>query len=206
MTRTYRLTAALGIALVLAPWAVAQAPADQPALAPAPAAVIPPDQQPTKEQLTRLFELTRVRQQVQSVMRMMPAMIQKQMNAQAQETAAKHSGDSFTPDQQAAIAKVEDKYMEKALNIVTLDELLDDMTTIYQRHLSRSDVDAFIAFFSSPAGQHMLDAQPAIMQEYMPVVMNRVQERSKKLADEQTREMEELIKSMPPPAEKPAAK
>jgi hypothetical protein len=133
-------------------------------------------------------------------------MIQKQMNAQAQETAAKHSGDSFTPDQQAAIAKVEDKYMEKALNIVTLDELLDDMTTIYQRHLSRSDVDAFIAFFSSPAGQHMLDAQPAIMQEYMPVVMNRVQERSKKLADEQTREMEELIKSMPPPAEKPAAK
>jgi len=61
--------------LVLAPWAVAQAPAGQPAASPASATVIPPDQQPTKEQLAKLFELIRVREQVQSVLKMMPAMV-----------------------------------------------------------------------------------------------------------------------------------
>jgi len=113
------------------------------------------------------------------------------MRAQAKERAAT----PLAPDQQAAIARITDKYMEKALSIVTIDEMLDDMTVIYQRHVSRSDVEAMTAFYSSPAGQHFLDAQPVIMREYMPLVMTRVQERSKILADEQTKEMEELTGS-----------
>jgi len=29
--------------------------------------------------------------------------------------------------------------------------MLDDMTVVYQRHVSSTDVDALIAFYSSPA-------------------------------------------------------
>jgi hypothetical protein len=197
MNNAYKLAAVLGIGLILAPWAVAQAPAGQPPATPATAA-IPPDQQPTKEQLTRLFEVMRVRQQVQSVLKVMPAMIQQQMQEQAKEIAAK-SPASFqsTPEQQAAVEKVMNKYMDKALNILDLDEMLDDMAEIYQRHVSSSDVDVFIAFYSSPAGQHLLDAQPVIMQEYTPMVMKRTQERSKALTDQLAKDLEKLSKSPP---------
>jgi hypothetical protein len=199
MNKPCKFAVALGIGLVLAPWAKAQAPAAQPEAAPTSAAAIPPDQQPTKEQLARLFEVMRLRKQMQDVMKMLPAMIQQQMQAQRKEMSSKMpGGKSMTPEQQAAADKMMGRYMEKALNILTVDEMLDDMTAIYQRHMSRSDVDAFIAFYGSPAGQHLLDEQPAIMREYMPVVMKRVQERSKTLTDEMTKDMEEFLKSPPP--------
>jgi hypothetical protein len=195
MIRVFKFAAAIGMALVLAPMAaVAQAPADQPAAATT-AAVIPADQQPTKEQLVKLFDLMRVHQQVQSMLTAMQSMMQQQLSAQTKERAGKLGGDSLTPDQQAAIAKISDKYMQKAFNLFTIDELLDDMTAIYQRHISRSDVDALIAFYSTPAGQHLLDAQPVILKEYMPVIMLRVQERSKALGEEEAKEMEEVTGS-----------
>jgi len=62
-------------------------------------------------------------------------------------------------------------------------------------------VDGLIAFYSSPAGQHLLNAQPAIAQEYMPIVMGKVQERSVAMTKEMMKEMAEIA-----PAAKPAAK
>jgi len=166
---------------------------------------IPTDQQPTKEQLAKLFEVMRLREQLQSYMKMIPAMVQNQIKAQAKDLTSKlPGGGTIKPELQATIDRTMDKYLEKALNLYPIDEMLDDLTTIYQRHLCRSDVDAFIVFYQSPAGQHLLDQQPAIMKEYMPVVMDRMQQRSKALTDELTREMEELSKT--PAAEKQAAK
>ena len=83
--------------------------------------------------------------------------------------------------------------------------MISDMSGLYQRHLSRTDIDAFIAFYGSPAGQHLLDQQPAIMKEYMPMVMGRVQERTKALTDEMADDLAQLSKSMTP-ADKPAQK
>ena len=68
--------------------------------------------------------------------------------------------------------KVMSKYVGKAMDLYPADEMLADMTAIYQRHLSKDDVDGLIAFYSSPAGQHLLDAQPVIAKEYMPMVMS----------------------------------
>ena len=213
MNTVSKFAASIAMALAFAPLAAyAQAPADQPAAATA-AAVIPPDQQPTKEQLVKLFELMRVHQQVQSMLTTMQSMMQQQLSAQIKDRAGK-LGSSLTADQQAAIAKISDKYMQKAFNLFTIDELLDDMAGIYQRHVSRSDVDAMITFYSSPAGQHLLDAQPLILKEYMPVIMQRVQERSKALTAEEAKEMEEVTGSHmgqmldapppPPPPPQPA--
>ena len=67
-------------------------------------------------------------------------------------------------------------------------------------------MDAFIAFYQSPAGQHLLDAQPAIMQEYMPLVMNRMKERSKALTDDLMKDMAEFSAAAAPSTDKPAAK
>ena len=99
------------------------------------------------------------------------------------------------------------KYMEKALSIVTIDEMLDDVARpIYERHVSHKDVDAMIAFYSSPAGQHLLDTQPVIMQEYVPLVMKRAQESSEALSQEMMNDIQEIVKLAAAPADKPAAK
>jgi hypothetical protein len=207
MYQSHRCAAILCLGLALASSALfAQAPAEHTAvIALAPA--IPPDQQPTKEQLAKLFEVMRLRQQLQNVMKMMPVMIQQQIQAQMKEIKSKLPGSaSPSPEQQAALDQLMSKYMKKAFEMYTIDEMLADMTTIYQRHMSRSDVDAFIAFYSSPAGQHMLNEQPAIMQEYTPLVAKRVQERSKVLTDEMLQDMDEFIKSAASSASKPDQK
>jgi hypothetical protein len=208
MNQACKFAVVLGMGLVLAPCvAIAQATADQSATPAAVAApTVPPDQQPTKEQLAKLFEVMRIRQQMEGVMKMMPAMVQQQVQAQVKDMTSKLSGGAPTPEQQAALQKVLDKFMQKAFSLYPVNEMIDDMSGLYQRHLTRSDVDAFIAFYASPAGQHLLDAQPAIMQEYMPLVMSRMQVRSKALNEELAREMEEIAKPHPPAADKPPAK
>jgi len=207
MKSVYRFTAVLGLALMLAPWAVAQASADQP-VAPAEETVqtIPPDQQPTKEQLAKLFEVMHIRQQMDSMMKMLPTLIQKQIQDQTKEMAAKQYGGSLTPEQQAALDKAMGRYLDKALSIYTADEVIADISSIYQRHLSRTDVDAFIEFYGSPAGQHLLNAQPAIMKEYMPLVMKRTEERSKELTDQLAADIKNLPEFSAPSGDQPAAK
>jgi hypothetical protein len=207
MNHRCRFAIVLGIGLGLAPWAVAQAPAQPPEVAPSPATVIPPDQQATKEQMAKLFEVMRVREQMASMTKMMPSMMQQQMQQQFKQTQKVHPElAQMTEEQQQACAKVMSKYMEKVMTLYTSDEMFADMASLYQKHLTRSDVDETIAFYSSPAGKHMLDMVPVIMQEYMPMVMERIQDRISPLIDEMTKDMEAAIKSNAPAVEKPATK
>ena len=56
------------------------------------ASVIPPDQQPTKEQVAKLFEAMHIREQINSMMKMFPAMIQQQVRQQEKEMTENQSG------------------------------------------------------------------------------------------------------------------
>lgn len=205
-----RLQAAAALAaLSLAPCALAQSPPAPPAPATeasagAPA-VVPPDQQATREQLAKLFEVMRLRNQFESMTRMMPAIVRQQVHQQMAEMAAAiPGGKQLSPQQQEALDKLTDKYMEKAANLYPAAEMIDDAMTIYQRHMSRSDVDAYITFYSSTPGQHLLDAQPVIMKEYMPVVTDKVEARTKQLYTEMALDMQNFIKEQsPPPASPP---
>lgn len=204
MKNLFRILVVTGVALLSWP-ACSQAPAEaaaKPAAAVPLSAAIPPDQQPTPEQLNRLFEAMRLREQLKSLTTMMPVMIREQLNEQANEIMPHLPGNNkFTPEQERAVRGLLDKYNQKALHIYTPDEMMSDMTAVYQRHFTRDDVETFITFYTSPAGRHLLDAQPQIMKEYMPMAMQRVQERSAALAEEERREMNALIKSFGEPAQ-----
>jgi hypothetical protein len=178
--------AILGAGMAMTPAAAfCQTANDSPQAA---ATTVPAEDQATKEQLTRLFDVMRVKQQVETMKTMMSNMIQQQVKQQTKSLEASHR----TPAQKAAAEKLVNKYMDKALNLYPMEEMLDDMATVYQKHISRSDVEAFIAFYGSAPGQHLLDAQPLIAKEFMPVVMKHVQERSKELTDEMIQEANEL--------------
>jgi hypothetical protein len=211
--KTIALVIGLGFSLV--PRAgFSQAPAAQPAQSPAATPLVPPDQQPAKERLMKLFEVMRMRQQFDSMTKMMPLMVQQQVQAQMKEMLAKApSAKQLTPERQAAVDKLMSKYMEKALAIYPIDEMIGDAATVYRRHVTGADVDACIAFYGSPAGQHLLDAQPVIMKEYMPMAMQRIEERSKELNAEMVKDMDAFIRAgqpasagSAPSTDKPAAK
>lgn len=189
--------------LSIAPAALAQTTPSQPAATNQPQAAaeasVPPPQQATKEQLNRLFEVMRIRKQFDSMTKMMPAIVQQQVHEQMTEmTAAMPGAKQLTPEQQAALDKIQAKYLEKAMNLYPPDEMLADALVVYQRHMSRSDVDAYIAFYSSAPGQRLLDAQPVIMKEYMPVVMDRVHNRTKELYEEMAKDLEDFSKAQAP--------
>lgn len=203
--------AAALLSICLVPLAMAQSPAGQttqgagaPAdeaaqAADAAQAVVPPDQQATREQLAKLFEVMRLRQQIDSMTKMMPAIIEQQVHAQmAGMEAAIPGGKPLSARQQAALDKLSAKYLQKATSLYPSEEMIKDAMTVYQRHMSRSDAEAYIAFYSSPPGQHLLDAQPVIMKEYMPVVSGKVQTRTKELYAEMAQDLHEFMKSQEP--------
>ena len=58
-----------------------------------------------------------------------------------------------------------------------VDAILNDLVPIYQRHLTKSDCDELVAFYSSPAGQKVLRELPAITSESMQVSTSYLQPR-----------------------------
>jgi hypothetical protein len=214
MIRNIRMAVILGAAVVAtSAFAFAQSatPTGQTGAAAqaeqAPAAAVPLDQQPTKEQLAKLFDVMRIREQMQSMRQIVPGMVAQQIQSAMKQTeAALPAGSKLTPEQREAMQKVMSKYVGKAMDLYPADEMLADMTTIYQQHLSKDDVDGLITFYSSPAGQHMLDAQPVIAKEYMPMVMGKVTERSQAMTKEMMKEMADIVPAAKPASAKPAAK
>jgi hypothetical protein len=198
MKKICRLMALIGIGLGVAQWMTAGTALAQ-AEKTAPAATVPAEQQPSRAQLDNLFEVMRVRAQMATMTKMMPQLVQQQFTEQLKQMEKNHPEIATTTDEQRqAVAKITGKYMEKVMNLYTSDEMIDDMAAIYQKHLSATDVDGMIGFYSSPAGQHSLDMVPVIMQEFMPAVMKKVQDRVQPAIEEMAKEMEAYAKSQAP--------
>ena len=151
---------------------------------------VPPDQQATGEQLDKLFEVMRLRQQLQATMKAIPAMIQQQLHAQMDEMYAKlPGGGKPTPDQQAKLEEIMNKYIQRAATLYSPDDMMGDITAGYQRHMSKSDVDAYIAFYSSPAGQRLIHKVNSIISEANKASQELVQEKLQNYADTLTRKL-----------------
>jgi len=172
----------------------------------APATTIPADQQPSADQLAKLFEVMRIKQQMQSMRTMVPGMVQQQIQSAMRQTEeGLPSGSKLTPEMREKMQAIMNKYVARAMDLYPADEMLTDMTSIYQKHLSRDDVEGLIAFYGSPAGQHLLDAQPVIAQEYMPLVMGKVGQRSQAMTREMMKEMAEIAPANKPVSAKPGS-
>jgi hypothetical protein len=53
--------------------------------------------------------------------------------------------------------------------------MLDAEVPIYEKHFTKGDVNALIAFYSSPTGQKMMRELPEIMSETMQSIMPMIQ-------------------------------
>jgi len=77
------------------------------------------------------------------------------------EQAFKQKIPDATPMQ---LAKV-DALADSVFKSLPIDEVLDAMVPAYQKHLTKSDLEAILSFYSSPVGQKLIKEMPAIMKE-----------------------------------------
>ena len=134
----------------------------------------------TREDVLKLFNTMQIHEQMRLVM----DTVAKQQRAMMHEVIKKRSPQITDRE----LAKL-DQLTSDVMKDMPLDSLLDDMIPVYQKHLSRSDVDAMNVFYSSPTGQKLLHEMPAMtaesmqaagphMQAIMDKVMDRVEQRA----------------------------
>jgi hypothetical protein len=137
-----KLGIAVSVLLLPLPVAVAQAPSSSSEVA------------PTREEVMKFLEVTQAKSRVAQMLEGMS----KQARLGA-ERGCKQKMPDATPEQLARVDAIADSIFKE----FSPDELIEAIVPIYQRHLSKSNIDAILAFYASPAGQTLLRETPAIL-------------------------------------------
>ena len=144
----------------------------------------------SREDVLKLFDVMHLRDQMRLVMNQVSA----QMRATSHEQLRKRDPQITNEE----IARL-DAQSDELLKGMPIDGMLDDMIPVYQKHLSRSDVNAMVEFYSTPTGQKILRQMPSMMAEGMQAV----QPRLRKMMDEamdKVGKMAEQDQAQKPPA------
>jgi len=162
------LMAALCLALI-AP-CLAQTAADAPA---------------SKEDVERYFEAVHSHDMM---LKMVEAM-SKSRHQMAHEQCEKDK-ERLPADCEARINKMMDDMMNK----MPFDEMMQAMVPAYQKHFTKGDMDALIAFYSTPTGQKMLQQLPAVMTEGMEAMMPLLKKNVDRMTERAQEEIAEMMK------------
>ena len=115
---------------------------------------------PDRTEVLKFLDLTHVRSQMVQTL----DGLAKQMRLGAEESFKEKVPDA-TPEQ---LAKVNHLF-DGIFKTLPVDEMVDAIVPIYQKHLTKADLAAITAFYSSPAGEKIINELPAIMSESMQV-------------------------------------
>ena len=113
---------------------------------------------PDKAEVLKFLELMHAKEQAVHSIRAMAT----QMRLGAEE-GFKQKVPNATPEQ---LAKV-DKLFDGIFDDLPVDQLVDAIVPVYQKHLTKSDLAAITVFYSSTPGQKILKEMPAILSESM---------------------------------------
>jgi hypothetical protein len=121
-----------------------------------------PADAPTREDVLKLFGLLQVNKTMEAVVKAV-----KQQSAEMFEQIVRERMPDATPEQKKAMREMMDDLMRQALGPDAINEMLEATIPVYQRHLTKADLDAMVAFYASPVGQKLLHEQPAMVKESM---------------------------------------
>jgi hypothetical protein len=113
---------------------------------------------PSEQDVLKFLDIMQVKARVNQMMES----VGKQARVSAEQTLKEKIPDA-TPAQLAKVDAAADAIFKQ----LPIDEMMGAMVPIYQKHLSKSDLNAVMAFYSSPVGQRLLNEQPAMMAEAM---------------------------------------
>ncbi|HST79790.1 MAG TPA: DUF2059 domain-containing protein, partial [Verrucomicrobiae bacterium] len=125
---------------------------------PAPSKPAVQSEKASEAQILKLLDMLQIRDNLQITLNAMKTQMQHGSEEMLREKIARP-----TDEQIKSVDKIVDEEFAK----ISMDDLVRDVVPIYQRHLTRSDVAALIAFYSSPVGQKLRREQPDMMKESM---------------------------------------
>ena len=149
----------LAVSPAFAQQTVAEAAAQSRAAAEARKAAAAP---PTREDVLKLFDLLQITKTMDAVIN-----ATKQQSMEIAEQMIRDRMPDATPEQKKQFMGMVDDVMRESLGTAAINEMLAATIPVYQHHLTKSDLDAMMAFYSSPVGQKILHEQPAMVQESM---------------------------------------
>jgi len=177
-----RLLTAVTLCLVFTAGALAQLADDTPA---------------TKEDVQRYFEVMRVH----DMMNQMIDAMAKPMHQMVHDMYTKDQ-DKLPPDFEERMNKV----MDGMFKDMPWDQMISAMIPAYQKHLTKGDLDAIIAFYSTPSGQKLrrempvmtaesMQAMMPIMEDYMQKVQGRIQEQAMAMVKKSEKTQNQEVKN-----------
>lgn len=147
----------------------------------------------TKEDIQKYLEVMHSREMMAKMVDAMSAPMHKMLHEQFLKDR-----DKLPPDFEDRMTRMTDDWMKS----FPWDEMLDSMVPVYQKHLTKGDVNALTAFYGSPTGQKILRDMPAIMQEAMQNMMPLVQKQMDAMNARMQQEVAQMMKDYKP-ASKP---
>lgn len=95
------------------------------------------------------------------------------------------------------------KVMDDMLQGIPWDDMLQAVVPVYQKHFTKGDLEAVVAFYSSPAGQKLLHELPSLMADSMEVMMPVVQKHVEEVGQRVQQKMAEVLKESQPTGQAP---
>jgi hypothetical protein len=148
----------------------------------------------SRDDVLKLFEVMQIRQQMRTVMQS----VSQQQMAMVRDAVRKRNPNITDKE----IERLND-LMQEMTRDFPVDDLLDDMIPVYQKHLSRGDVEAMSAFYSSSTGQKLLRDMPAMTSESMQAAQGRLEKQMDVIMERVDRMMKEEHQQRMTPQAKP---
>jgi hypothetical protein len=103
---------------------------------------------------------------------------------------------TLTPEQQKKFQEAMQGSMDDVMDAMRFEDLISDMIPVYQKYLTKEDLEGVIAFYSSPVGQRLLDKTPAMTTEAMKISMERMEKVMPEIMAKMQKRMDEVIKEI----------
>jgi len=117
---------------------------------------------PSREEVLKLFDLLQITKTMDAVLN-----ATKQQSMEISDQMIHERMPNITAEQKKQFTGMVEDVMRQSLGTQATQEMLAATIPVYQRHLTKGDLDAMVAFYSSPVGQKILHEQPAMVQESM---------------------------------------
>jgi len=137
----------------------------------------------TKQDVDRYLETVHAHEMMRQVASAMSAPMHKMVHQQYLKDQAK-----LPPDFEARMNAIMDDMFQN----MPWDEMIDAMVPSYQKHFTKSEIDALTAFYGTPTGQKILKEMPAVTAEAMDTMMPLM----RKHMDAMTQKMQEQAEEM----------
>jgi len=147
----------------------------------------------SKEDIQRYLDTMNVRDMMKTVMDSMAKTMHQIVHQQVEKQ----------PNLPADFESRTDKMMDDMIKNFPTDDLLAAMEPVYEKHLTKGEVDALVAFYSTPTGQKILNDLPAMTSEAMQAGVGVAQKMMAKMTQRVQDEVAQMQKGQEGSSAKP---